>query len=79
MIMYTINISIAAPYFVTFSDHNYCLLNVDSVKDSVKKRDNVLFVPMVKSILQKRCHILSGLVELPVSVDAVLSAMQFSF
>ena len=38
----------------------YCLLKVHSLKDSVKNRDNVLFVSMVKCILQECCHLLSS-------------------
>ena len=33
-----------------------CLLKVDSVKNSMKNRDNVRFVPMVKHIMQECCH-----------------------
>ena len=61
---------------------DYCVLKVDSVKDSVKNRDTILFVPVVKCMLQEYCHLLRGISVLPppLSVDRiVLSAMRFSF
>ena len=55
---------------------DYCVLNVDSLKDSVKNRDNLLFVPMVKCILQECGHLLSGLTVLP---DILFVGLHFTF